>query len=256
MSTLSEQVRRECLDILDADFGTLVQSTIQQNQSNEFIYTYFDDEGINSLTLSSEIQEPLHSAMKELTRSYNVESSDLTVAQKGVKWFPQENVVKPFVVIRYSTETDANLFSDAADKFSSLREQVSKNRIVSIECEASIRPSTFVDSTIVYETKEPHKRIGNIETLEEYIEKRAERTGETEDKLKKQEYYEDHFHMTNKSTIVEQICTETANLWKDEYLSITGDISVTPTSANLSRDGCVNSAVTIHATTESLIGIK
>lgn len=66
------------------------------------------------------------------------------------------------------------------------------------------------DSTCYYKTKEPHKPYGNIDSLEDYIDRMSDKPSVEEDELRDTEYYKSHYH-PSKETVFSQIRNDCLN---------------------------------------------
>lgn len=84
------------------------------------------------------------------------------------------------------------------------------------------------DSTCYYQTKKPHERYSNIESLDEYIDRMSDQSGVDESELRDQEYYMSHYH-PHKTDVFSQIRTACLSELSEFYDMPESTFEVQPT---------------------------
>lgn len=111
---------------------------------------------------------------------------------------------------------------------------VREDNITKLEITYSPIWSSF-DSTCYYQTKKPHERYSNIESLDEYIDRMSDQAGVTESELRDKEYYMSHYH-PHKTDVFSQIRTDCLSELSELYDMPESTFEVQPTKIVIRKD--------------------
>lgn len=250
MEPLATLIREEAQSILDERDWELMSARLTTNDDGRFQFSSLTDDGIKTVTFTDDVQQRIEQALSTLTEYRDVGTFD--VSDRGATWVAgDENAVYVFETVSTTwTPSDAE-FENIARRVTAEYDDIPPERVKTVDLSYSPRGTGFSDGTVVYETKTPHETIANVATFDEYIEWRAERNEhETESSLREQEYYEDHFHPTNSSEVI-QLCEDVCTRITDA-IHVDDPASATGVGVVIGRDGNATATVRIDAAVQVL----
>lgn len=236
---IEEQIRHQCPESFNDKLRTTVYTKLNK-RDGRYGLSYFDEDGIEFVGFDEELQKELNRVEKELDETYSIHREG-NVGETVFYWRCSARKVVVSVPIRFTIVPELFKFVQHAANKSNDRIE-SSERVVSLSAHRAPVKGGFSDATCVYETKSPHEIISNYDTLDEYIEQRADNEEELA-KLQSQEYYKTHYHPVNADWIVELVEKVDRELYGAISVMSYGRKSIVSIDANGSSFECTQSVV-------------
>ena len=251
MTSLSDTIEQECEVGVDGRFGTLSYAALRTTDEGKYMYPYMTSDGLEEYVLSEEVQSALEEAVATLEDSIEVKTDKELDVKLAPSWVPGSDsvyVALNFAWERETTDEASEYICEVAAQGSSRAEP---SRVTSVDCSLNLFPHIYCDGTVMFRTDNPHETIGNVDTFDEFIEFRAENSDKTEEELREQEDYADHYHPSSDDMITD-ICEFLTDAFEDEIV-VQEPVRKAATGGELVVDGKMTGTLHAFARVEELI---
>lgn len=206
------------------DLGRTVRTTINRKDDSYYIYGISED-GDLEYELSSETCETIENYLQKLRERTRVLGFNGELEESYSKvTLDRENRTTLYVSINYdiklaSCEVFEKYTEELLSSISGDSEHVNINKL-SVNG-SRISPLGY-DATLVYDTDEPENIYANVESPEEYADKRAQNSEKSKEEILNKNMYTTHCHPQDKKELLKSIESEVWDMVDFELESANG----------------------------------